>query len=84
MRIRSPRLGNTELTGRLESLKTQGDHIIVTMRISEPASWQVRTALTHKDLTRLLCWFIRSRVPIFLLTGFRRRKNPRPPDEFKT
>ena len=84
MRIRSPRLGETELNGHLEGLKIQGDHVIMAMRISEPATWQVRASLTHKDLTRLLWWFVRSRVPIFLLTGFRRRKNPKLPDEFET
>lgn len=84
MRIRSPRLGETELNGQLKGLKIQGDHLIMSMSLSEPATWQVRASLTHKDLTRLIWWFVRSRVPLFLLTGFRSRKNPRPPDEFIT
>jgi len=84
MRIRSPRLGETELNGQLKGLKIQGDHVIMSINMSQPATWQARAALTHKDLTRLLWWFIKSRVPIFLLTGFRHRKNPKLPDEFET
>ena len=84
MKIRSLRLGKKELNGQLKSLKIQGDHVIMSMSISDPATWQVRASLTHKDLMRLLWWFIKSRVLLFLVTGFVHRKTPRPPHEFET
>lgn len=82
MKIKSPALGDVELTGRIDTLKTQDDHIIMAIRISEPVSWRVRVALTHKDFTSFLFHLIKSKVAIFLLTGFRNRRNPKLPDEF--
>jgi hypothetical protein len=54
MLFRSTGLGKTELTGRIDSLKRQGDYLIMLVDVTDPVKWRIRGALTCRDLLKVL------------------------------
>ena len=82
MRIKSKGLGNLELVGRPEQVRREGDHMILALQTGEPVRSNVRVALDHRDVTRIMWLWLTSSASLFLVTGLRSRKNPRPPAGF--
>jgi hypothetical protein len=82
MRIRSPGLGDVELTARPDTVKREGDHLILFLHTEQPAQWNVRVAFEHRDVTRMVRMVLTSSIPFFLVSGLTSRKNPRPPKDF--
>ena len=54
MLFRSTGLGKTELTGKVDSVKRQGDYMIMFVDVTDPVKWRIRGAITHKDLISIL------------------------------
>jgi hypothetical protein len=56
--------------------------MILNCHTEGKAEWTVQVAFDHRDITTLIKNMALSSVPLFLITGFRSRKNPKPPVEF--
>ena len=54
MLFRSTGLGKTELTGKVDSLKRQGDYLIMFVDVTSPVKWRIRGAITARDLFSIL------------------------------
>ena len=54
MLFRSTGLGKTELTGKVDSLKRQGDYLIMFVDVTDPVKWRIRGALTCKDFLKIV------------------------------
>jgi hypothetical protein len=54
MLMRSTGLGKSELVTEIDSIKRQGDYLIMEMHTTEPVRWKVRGAMSRKDLKRVL------------------------------
>ncbi len=79
MRMRSTGLGKTELIGDVEDLKRMGDFLILVIQTNQPVKWKVRTAMTHRDLFRLLRLMLKWSNLKYLLFNFRHKENPEIP-----
>jgi hypothetical protein len=82
MKIKSKMLGEIELVARPDKVKSEGDHLILYCHTEQPAQWNVRVAFEHRDITRMIKMLLTSSAPLFLVSGLRSRKNPKPPQEF--
>ena len=60
MLFRSTGLGKTELTGKVDSLKAQGDYLIMYVDVTDPVKWRIRGALTCRDLLKVLAMCVTS------------------------
>ena len=69
MKMRSTGLGKTELVGDFESLEKKGDFLILHVKTTEPVRWHVRTAISAKDLLKVIKMMISGKVLKFLLFG---------------
>ncbi len=54
MLMRSTGLGKSELVTEIDSIKRQGDYLIMEMHTTEPVRWKVRGAMSRKDLKNVL------------------------------
>lgn len=75
MRIKSTGLGKTELYCEIESIRQQGDHLLMSVQTTKPVKWHVRIALTRADLLDMLAKGSLT-IPTFLLTGLVPKKEP--------
>ena len=84
MLFRSTGLGKTELVGKVDSLKRQGDYLIMFVDVTEPVKWRIRGALTCRDLLKVLGMCITSMSIItFLLNPMQWfNKNAKHPGDF--
>ena len=73
MRVRSTGLGKTEMICEVTSLKRQNDHLIMQLRATEPTVWQIRAALTYKDILRMLKVGLLA-IILYVLTGWKTLK----------
>jgi hypothetical protein len=69
MRMRSTGLGKTELLGEFENLEKKGDYLILHVKTTEPVRWHVRTAISPRDLLKVIKMMISGKVIKFLLFG---------------
>ena len=90
MRVRSTGLGRTELIQEFSKVYGKQDYLVIEMHTIEPVKWHVRTAVTYKDIIRLVkvvarpsvLWWLLIGLLTGLLTGFRRASNPRPIEQY--
>ncbi len=75
MRIKSTGLGKTELFCEIESIRRQGDFLLMSVRTTKPVKWHVRIALTRTDLLEMLAKGGLT-LPLFLLSGAIPKKEP--------
>ena len=84
MRMRSTGLGQTELVGNIESIKRQGEHLVLSVRTVEPVRWHVRTGIDGKDLRdifKAVFSFTVIKYVIFKIFS-KRPDGPPPPADF--
>ncbi len=82
MRVRSTGLGKTELIQEFSKVYHKQDYLLIEMRTTEPVKWHVRTAVTYNDLLKLIKVAVRPGTIWWVLTGWRRRGNPRPIEDY--
>ena len=82
MKIKNGMMGGGVLDGKADKAKLQGDYMILTCHTEGKADWTVQVAFDHRDITALIKNMAFSSVPLFLITGFKSRNNPKPPVEF--
>jgi hypothetical protein len=82
MKIKNGMMGGGELDGRADKVKLQGDYMILNCHTEGTAQWNIQVAFDHRDITTLIKLMAFSSVPLFLISGFKSRNNPKPPLEF--
>jgi hypothetical protein len=82
MRVHSTGLGKTEMICEIASLRRQKGHLIVQLKATEPVVWQIRAAITYRDVVRLVKIGIFT-IILYLFTGWRTlRGTPPHPGDF--
>jgi len=66
MLMRSTGLGKSELVTEIDSIKRQGDYLIMEMHTTEPVRWKVRGAMSRKDLKNVLRAMLKMSVIAYL------------------
>ena len=82
MKIKNGMMGKNALDGKADKVKLQGDYMILNCHTEGSAQWNVQVAFDHRDITTLIKKMAFSSVPLFLISGFKSRNNPKPPLEF--
>jgi len=82
MKIKNGMMGKNALEARADKVKLQGDYMILNCHTEGSAEWNVQVAFDHRDITTLIKKMAFSSVPLFLISGFKSRNNPKPPLEF--
>ena len=82
MRMKSTGLGKTELVGKLENVNLMEDHLIFSVRTSEPVKWHIRVAIDNKDIKMVLGQLIRFKILKYLLLSLNNKREPKPPANY--
>jgi hypothetical protein len=82
VKIKNGMMGGGELDGIADKVKLQGDYMILYCHTEGKAHWNIQVAFDHRDITTLVKLIAFSSVPLFLISGFKSRNNPKPPLEF--
>lgn len=82
MKIKNGMMGGGGLDGIADKVKVQGDHMILSCHTEGAARWNIQVAFDHRDITTLIKLMAFSSVPLFLISGFKSRRDPRPPLDF--
>ena len=82
MNIKNGMMGGEVLDGKADKVKLNGDYMILDCHTEGKAEWTLQVAFDHRVITSLIKNMVLSPLPLFLITGFRSRKNPKPPVEF--
>jgi hypothetical protein len=82
MKIKNGMMGKNALDARADKVKLQGDYMILNCHTEGSAKWNVQVAFDHRDIMTLIKKMASSSVPVFLISGFKSRNNPKPPLEF--
>ena len=77
IRITAPELGQLEVVGQPKGFKQSGDYALLSVQSLNLEGWDSYIALEHRDVIRFIWLMLKSRVFIFLITGFKNRNNPR-------
>ena len=70
MRMKSTGIWPLELVGVIIDVKPMDDWLIMHLRTTTPAGWDLKAALTHEDLTTMLKLFFKPRNLKWLVLGF--------------
>ena len=68
MLFRSTGLGKRELVAEIVDIHPQGDYLIMDIKTTEPVRWEIRGALSWKDLRTLIKAALKPAALAFLLT----------------
>jgi hypothetical protein len=82
MLFRSTGLGKAELVGEIVGIKPQGDYLVMEIRTTEPVRWNIRGAVSFKDLRALIRAAVRISVLSYLFKVAAWFREPEPPGEF--
>ena len=79
MRVRSTGLGKTEMILRQEKIAVKNGYLMMSLRSTQPASWQIRILMDRNDVGRFLFSIIKGTIFIWLFS-FIRKLGPPPSD----
>ena len=83
MLFRSTGLGKTELVGKVDDLKRQGDYLIMYVDVTDPVKWRIRVGMGFRDLAKVMACMAKRSVVGFLLSPKQwRNKEPEHPGDF--
>jgi hypothetical protein len=82
MRMKSTGIWPLELIGNITEVKTMDDWLIMHLRTTTPAGWDLRAALTHEDLRTLFKLLLKPSNLRYLILGFVRPLRNEPPPEY--
>ena len=83
MFFRSTGLGKTELRGRVDDLKRQGDFLVMYVDVVEPVKWRIRAAFSFSDLAIIMSRMAkRSIISLILSPRQWKNKAPEHPGDF--
>ncbi len=82
MRMKSTGLGKTELVGKLENVNLMEDHLIFSVRTSEPVKWHIRVAIDNKDIKMVFGQLIKLKILKYLLLSLNNKRELKPPANY--
>ena len=82
MLMRSTGLGKSELVTEIDSIKCQGDYLIMEMHTTAPVRWKVRGAINRRDLRNILAAMLKLSVLTYLANLRGWFDQPKHPGEF--
>jgi hypothetical protein len=82
MRMKSTGIWPLELIGKITDVKVLDDWLIMHLRTSTPAGWDLKAALTHEDLRTLFKLLLKPSNLKYLVLGFFRPLGNKPPPEY--
>lgn len=82
MRMKSTGIWPLELIGKITDVNVLDDWLIMHLRTSTPAGWDLKAALTHEDLRTLFKLLLKPSNLRFLVLGFFRPPGDKPPHEY--
>jgi hypothetical protein len=80
MKIKNGMMGRNALDAKVDRVKLLGDYMILSCHTEGTAQWNIQVAFDHRDITTLIRLMAFSSVPLFLISGFKSQKNPKPPE----
>ena len=82
MRMKSTGIWPLELVGDITEVRFLDDWLIMHLRTTTPAGWELKAALTHEDLRTLFKLLLKPRNLRYLVLGFLSRAGNKPPPEY--
>jgi hypothetical protein len=82
MLFRSTGLGKAELVGEIVGIKPQGDYLVMEIHTTEPVRWNIRGAVSFKDLRTLIKAAVRISVLSYLFKVAAWFREPSSPGDF--
>ncbi len=82
MRMKSTGILPIELVGKITDMNVSHDWLIMHLRTSTPAGWDLKAALTHEDVRTLFRLLIKPANLWYLIVGFLRHPGDKPPPEY--
>lgn len=83
MLFRSTGLGKTELVGKIDALKRQGDYLVMYVDVVEPVKWRIRAALSFRDLAKIAGACVKAAILSFIFSPKQwGNKEPTHPGDF--
>ena len=70
MRMKARFMGSLEVVGQITQLKEKDDWLIMNVRTTTPAGWDLHAALTHKDIVTMIKLMLRPRTLRYIFFGF--------------
>jgi len=70
MRMKSHFMGTLEVVGQITQLKEKEDWLILNIRTTTPAGWNLTAALTHEDIVTMIKLMLRPSNLRYVLFGF--------------
>lgn len=81
MRMKAHFMGTLEVVGQITQLEEKNDWLIMKIRTTTPAGWNLTTALNHEDILTMLKFMLKPRNLRYILFGFGKpRDKTRAPD----
>jgi hypothetical protein len=68
-------LGTLELVGEISDLSVNGKWILLNLRTTTPAGWNLKAAMSHSDLMTLIKFLFRPKNLINFVFGCCKREN---------
>lgn len=80
MRMKAEFMGTLEVVGAITKLQRKDDWLVMNVRTTAPAGWNLRAAFTHQDLVTMIKFMLKPSVLGYIIFGFGkpRDKNKRP------
>lgn len=63
-------IGNLEVVGQITQLKKMENWLILNIRTSTPAGWNLYAALTHKDILTMIKLMLKPSIFCYVILGF--------------
>ncbi len=82
MRMKSNGIFPVELVGDITEMKARKDWLIMKVRTTTPAGWDLSTALTHEDMRTMLRLLLTPGNLRYLLAGLFKSTRGDPPADY--
>jgi hypothetical protein len=63
-------MGNLEIVGEITDLRVKDEWLIMNLRTSTPAGWNLKAAMSHADMMALLKLLLKPKNIGYVLFGF--------------
>ncbi len=82
MRMKSTGIWPLELVGDITEVKAVNDWLIMNLRTTTPAGWDLSAALTHEDLRTMIRLLMKPRNLKYFILGFLKPVRDNLPPEY--
>lgn len=70
MRMKARFMGTLEVVGQITQLEEKDDWLIMKIRTTTPAGWNLNAALNHEDILTMIKFMLRPSNLRYILFGF--------------